>query len=61
MKPNKACPIVLRQNSDAFELMAFQHPLAGCRYRPHWVTTGMMYFAQRSLSLKNHIEKYHEA
>lgn len=31
MKPNKACPIVLRRNSDAIELLAFQHPLGGCQ------------------------------
>lgn len=31
MKPNKACPVVLRQNPEVFELLAFQHPLAGCQ------------------------------
>jgi hypothetical protein len=27
----KACPVVLRQNQDRFEILAFRHPIAGCQ------------------------------
>ncbi|MGJ5178374.1 NUDIX hydrolase [Bradyrhizobium oligotrophicum] len=29
--PRKACPVVVRQNSDGLEILAFRHPLAGCQ------------------------------
>ncbi|MFJ4294150.1 NUDIX domain-containing protein [Cupriavidus sp. NPDC089707] len=29
MKPNKACPIVLRRTQDGLEILAFEHPLSG--------------------------------
>ncbi|WP_444634455.1 NUDIX hydrolase [Cupriavidus oxalaticus] len=29
MKPNKACPIVLRRTQNGLEILAFEHPLAG--------------------------------
>jgi 8-oxo-dGTP pyrophosphatase MutT (NUDIX family) len=29
--PQKACPVVVRQNQDRFEILAFRHPLAGCQ------------------------------
>lgn len=29
--PNKACPVVLRRSAGALEILAFEHPLAGCQ------------------------------
>lgn len=29
MKPNKACPIVLRRTQNGLEILAFEHPLSG--------------------------------
>ncbi|MBF6991858.1 MULTISPECIES: NUDIX hydrolase [Cupriavidus] len=29
MKPNKACPIVLRRTPNGLEILAFEHPLSG--------------------------------
>jgi ADP-ribose pyrophosphatase YjhB (NUDIX family) len=29
--PRKACPVVVRQNQDRFEILAFRHPIAGCQ------------------------------
>ena len=31
MKPNKACPVLLRNKGGDLQILAFRHPLAGCQ------------------------------
>lgn len=30
-RPHKVCPVVLRQRGDHLDILAFEHPLAGCQ------------------------------
>jgi 8-oxo-dGTP pyrophosphatase MutT (NUDIX family) len=31
MVPNKTCPVVVRNQGDGLQVLAFRHPLAGCQ------------------------------
>jgi ADP-ribose pyrophosphatase YjhB (NUDIX family) len=31
MLPNKVCPVILRRNGTSIDVLAFEHPLAGCQ------------------------------